>query len=121
MEAETGKEVLQQLLETDDGSTRFGEAAMVPMSSAVAAEGLIWNNTLYDENDGCHIAIGRAYPTCLEGGALMEPEELAEAGLNISSTHVDFVVGSEQLTVYGVTGEGEDEPIIAAGEWAFEV
>ena len=92
---------------------------MVPMSSAVAAEGLIWNNTLYDENDGCHIAIGRAYPINIEGGPGMTVDELTEAGLNMSTTHVDFVVGSPELNVFGVTADGSEEPIISNGEWGF--
>lgn len=117
--ASKGQAVLDQLLTTDDGSVRFGECAMVPMSSAVAAEGLVWNNTLYDENDGCHIAVGRAYPINIEGGPKMTVDELAEAGLNMSSTHVDFVVGSAQLNVYGVTDDGTQEPIISNGEWGF--
>jgi len=118
--AEKGQGVLDQLLATDDGSVRFGECAMVPMSSAVAAEGLIWNNTLYDENDGCHIAIGRAYPINIEGGTTMSPDELESAGLNQSTTHVDFVVGSPDLNVYGVRADGTEEPIISGGEWGFE-
>lgn len=119
--AERGQDVLDQLLATDEGSMRFGEAAMVPMSSAVAAEALIWNNTLYDENDGCHIAIGRAYPVCLEGGTQMSPEEQVAAGLNHSTTHVDFVVGSPQLDVVGITADGAEHPIISGGEWGFEL
>lgn len=119
--AARGREALEQLLDTDEGSMRFGEAAMVPMSSAVAAEGLVWSNTLFDENDGCHIAIGRAYPTCIEGGTEMSRDAQIEAGLNFSTTHVDFVVGSAELDVYGVTGDGTEMPIIAAGEWAFDV
>ncbi len=117
--AEKGQDVLDQLLATDGGSMRFGECAMVPMSSAVAAEGLIWNNTLYDENDGCHIAIGRAYPINIEGGTAMSSTELEAAGLNQSTTHVDFVVGSPNLNVYGVTANGTEEPIITGGEWGF--
>ncbi len=120
-EAGQGQEVLDQLLATDEGSMRFGEVAMVPMSSAVAAEGLIWSNMLYDENDGCHIAIGRAYAVSVEGGTDMTPEELEEVGLNNSTTHVDFVVGSPELRVYGITEGGDEEPIITAGEWGFEV
>lgn len=119
--AETGQDVLEQLLATDDGSVRLGEAAMVPMSSAVAAEKLVWNNTLYDENDGCHIAIGRAYPTCIDGGTVMSKEDQVEVGLNFSTTHVDFVVGSPELNVHGVRGDRSEEAIIEAGEWAFEV
>ena len=116
-----GQDVLDQLLATDDGSVRFGETAMVPMSSAVAAEGLIWNNTLYDENDGCHIAIGQAYSISVEGGTEMNPDEQLAAGLNASTTHVDFVVGSPQLNVFGVRDDGVEEPIITAGEWGFSV
>lgn len=119
--AGSGQDVLDQLLATDEGSVRFGETAMVPMSSAVAAEGLIWNNTLYDENDGCHIAVGRAYAISVDGGTAMSPDELEAAGLNQSTTHVDFVVGSPQLNVYGVLPTGAEEPIITNGEWGFEV
>lgn len=119
-EAGQGQEVLDQLLASDEGSVRFGEVAMVPMSSAVASEGLIWNNTLYDENDGCHIAIGRAYAISVEGGTDMSPDELVEAGLNYSTNHVDFVVGSPELNVYGITETGAEEPIITAGEWGFD-
>ncbi len=114
-----GQEVLDELLATDEGSVRFGETAMVPMSSAVAAEELVWNNTLYDENDGCHIAIGRAYPISIEGGTDLSNDELQTAGLNQSSTHVDFVVGSPELDVYGISAEGTEEPIISNGEWGF--
>ncbi|MBT8213603.1 MAG: aminopeptidase, partial [Acidimicrobiia bacterium] len=117
--AATGQAVLDQLLATDDGSVRFGECAMVPMSSAVAAERLVWNNTLYDENDGCHIAIGRAYPINVEGGTAMSADELLAAGLNQSTTHVDFVVGSPDLDVFGATADGSEEPIISNGEWGF--
>ncbi len=117
--AERGQDVLDQLLATDEGSVRFGECAMVPMSSAVAAEGLVWNNTLFDENDGCHIAIGRSYPINLAGGPDMTPDQLVGAGMNHSTTHVDFVVGSPELDVFGVTADGIEEPIIAAGEWGF--
>jgi aminopeptidase len=117
--AGVGQDVLDQLLATDDGSVRFGETAMVPMSSAVAKEGLVWSNTLYDENDGCHIAIGRAYPISLAEGVEMSPDELTSAGLNQSSTHVDFVVGSSELNVHGLRDDGSEEPIITGGEWGF--
>ena len=110
-EADEGQEVLDHLLATDEGSARFGEAA----------EGLVWNNTLYDENDACHIAIGRAYAVCLEDGTEMSAEEQEAAGLNQSGVHVDFVVGSDALDVMGVTGDGQEESIIAAGEWGFAV
>jgi len=119
--AESGQDVLERVLGTDDGSVRFGETAMVPQSGAVAAEKLIWNNMLYDENDACHIALGQSYSSCFEGASELSPEEQLEAGLNQSSVHVDFVVGSNELTVFGVHEDGTEEAIIANGEWGFEV
>lgn len=116
-----GQEVLDRILQTDEGSMRFGEAAMVPQSGAVAAERLVWNNTLFDENDACHIALGQSYSTCFEGADQMGTDERLAAGLNESSVHVDFVVGSPELSVYGVREDGTEEPIIAQGEWAFSV
>ena len=117
--AGSGDEVLDRVLATDDGARRFGETAMVPQSGAVAAEGLVWNNVLYDENDGCHIALGQSYPTCLEGGGRMSVEERTKAGLNQSTIHADFVVGSPEVSVLGVTSDGAEEPIIANGLWGF--
>lgn len=117
--AASGHDVLNRILETDEGSRRFGEVAMVPQSGAVAAEGLIWKNNLYAENDACHIALGNSYPTCLEGGTDLSADERIAAGLNQSAVHVDCVVGSPQVSVHGVTGDGTEEPIIANGEWGF--
>ena len=117
--AEQGQEVLERVLATDEGSTRFGETAMVPQSGAVAAEELIWNNMLYDENDACHIALGQSFTSCLEGADDMSDVEKLNAGLNQSSIHVDFVVGSNELSVFGVYDDGTEEPIITKGEWGF--
>jgi aminopeptidase len=117
--AESGNEVLDRVLATDEGSRRFGETAMVPQSGAVAAEDLIWKNMLYDENDACHIALGRSFPTTIDGGTDLSTGERTAAGLNQSAIHVDFVVGSSQVNVNGVTAEGTEEPIIANGEWGF--
>ena len=118
--AERGQETLDRILETD-GARRFGEVAMVPVSGAVAREGLVWNNMLFDENDGCHIALGRSYPTGMKGGVEMNPQERIEAGLNDSPIHVDFVIGSPELDVYGVRADGGEEPILLNGEWGFDV
>lgn len=117
--AGSGGQVLENILATDEGARRFGETAMVPQSGGVAVEGLVWKNMLYEENDGCHIALGQSYPTCLEGGRLMTIDERVEAGLNQSAIHVDFVVGSSEVSVFGVTDDGTEEPIIANGSWAF--
>lgn len=120
-EARRGQEVLDRILGTDDGASYFGEVAMVPQSGAVAAESLVWNNGLYDENDACHIALGQSYPVCYEGAGEMSADERLEAGLNQSNVHVDFVVGSPQVSVYGVNEDGSEEPIISKGEWGFSV
>ena len=114
-----GQEVLDRILGTDDGAVRFGEAAMVPQSGAVAAEGLVWNNTLYDENDACHIALGQSYSMCYEGADTLDEEGKLDAGLNRSTVHVDFVLGSPEVSVYGVIEDGSEEPIIKDGEWGF--
>ena len=119
--AEKGQEALDQLLQTDPGAARFGEAAMVPQSGAVAAEELIWNNMLFDENDACHIALGQGYSSCLQGSETMSSDELLKAGINESSLHIDFVVGSSELDIYGVTEDGREEPIISRGEWGFDL
>jgi aminopeptidase len=119
--AKRGQEVLERVLDTDEGSTRFGETAMVPQSGAVAAEALIWNNMLYDENDACHIALGQSFASCLTGASAMSNAERLEAGLNQSSLHVDFVVGSKELSVFGIHRDGTEEPIINKGEWGFTV
>ncbi len=116
-----GQNVLDKILETDEGSVRFGEAAMVPQSGAVAAEGLVWNNVLYDENDACHIALGQSYPMCYEGADQLDQEQKLEAGLNRSNVHVDFVLGSPEVSVFGVSEDGSEEPIISNGEWGFTV
>ncbi len=119
--ADKGQDTLERILGTDDGALRFGEAAMVPQSGAVAAEQLVWNNALYDENDACHIALGQSYPMCYEGASDMTTEERVEVGLNQSSVHVDFVVGSSELSVYGIREDGSEEPIILNGAWGFSV
>jgi len=119
--AEAGEEQLRSLLETDEGAQRLGEVALVPNSSPVAQTGLLFYNMLFDENAASHLALGNAYPTCLEGGASLNEEELAARGANTSSTHEDFMVGSEQVDVDGVTASGASEALMRAGEWAFDI
>ena len=120
-ETSSGADIVEQTLATDDGSVRFGEVALVPQSSRVAKKRLIWKHMLFDENDACHIAFGLGYPTSIQGGIEMTPEERTAAGLNTSSVHVDFVVGSDQLDVYGVHPDGSEQPLLQVGEWAFEI
>ncbi len=115
--AKTGQEVLQRMLDTDEGARRLGEVALVPHSSPISASGLLFSNTLFDENAACHIAMGQAYSTCLEGGDSLSPEQLAERGANSSLIHVDWMIGSGELDIDGVTQSGREEPLMRGGEW----
>ncbi|TCP27089.1 aminopeptidase II [Scopulibacillus darangshiensis] len=117
--AKSGYDTLKQLVETDEGSHYLGEVALVPNNSPISQSGLIFFNTLYDENASCHLAIGKAYPTCLEGGTNMNQEELEQHGANNSLVHVDFMIGSGELDVDGETENGDIEAILRKGLWAF--
>ena len=116
--ASAGQTVLQKVLDTDEGARRLGEVALVPNSSPIAASGLLFYNTLYDENAACHIAIGQAYRTCLEGGTTASDEELARRGANTSLIHIDWMIGSGQIDIDGVWEDGGREPVMRGGEWA---
>jgi aminopeptidase len=117
--AKKGEAVLQKLIETDEGSARLGEVALVPHSSPISQSGLLFYNTLFDENASNHIALGRAYRFCLEDGTHMTDEEFAAAGGNDSLTHVDFMIGSADMDVDGLTRDGVVEAVMRGGEWAF--
>ena len=116
--AERGEEMLRQLVETDPGSARLGEIALVPHSSPVSQSGLLFYNTLFDENAASHVALGSAYKFTLGGGEEMNPADFAAAGGNVSATHVDFMIGSGELDIDGVTPDGSSEPVMRKGEWA---
>ncbi|HMQ33207.1 MAG TPA: aminopeptidase, partial [Chloroflexaceae bacterium] len=120
-EAAQGEETLRRLLDTDEGAARLGEVALVPASSPVARTGLLFANTLFDENAASHLALGSGYRFCLEGGAELTPEQFAEAGGNVSATHVDFMIGSAATEVDGVRADGTAEPLMRRGEWSFGV
>ncbi len=115
--ATKGEEVLNCMIETDDGARRLGEVALVPHSSPIAHSGLLFNNTLFDENAACHIALGQAYSTCVKNGDKLTPEELAKRGANESLIHVDWMIGSGKIDVDGITASGAAEPLIRQGEW----
>lgn len=119
--ARQGETVLQGLLATDEGSARLGEVALVPHSSPISQSGLTFFNTLLDENCVSHLALGSAYKFCLDGGQSLSDEDFAQAGGNLSLVHVDFMVGSSEVDVDGVTAEGQREPVMRSGEWAFDV
>jgi aminopeptidase len=119
--AEKGYEILKHLLDTDEGARRLGEVALVPHQSPISASNLIFYNTLFDENAACHLALGKAYPTNIKDGTAMSKEELAEHGVNDSLIHEDFMIGSAELNIDGVTKDGKREPIFRNGNWAFEL
>ena len=115
--ASTGQDVLTRVLDTDDGARRLGEVALVPHSSPISASGLLFFNTLFDENAASHVAIGQAYRTCLEGGTTASEAELAARGANTSLIHIDWMIGSGAIEVDGVLPDGGREPVMRAGEW----
>lgn len=116
--AEQGEDVLAKLLDTDEGARRLGEVALVPDPSPISQSGIIFFNTLFDENASNHLALGSAYAFSLKGGTEMSDEELAEAGLNRSQTHVDFMVGSDKMDIDGIREDGSTVPIFRNGDWA---
>lgn len=119
--AKKNESILQKLVDTDEGSTRLGEVALVPASSPIAQRGHLFYNTLFDENASCHIAIGRAYRFTLTGGEELTEQEFVAAGGNVSINHVDFMIGSPQMDIDGIKEDGTREPVMRAGEWAFDV
>jgi len=113
----TGQEVLTKVLETDGGSRRLGEVALVPHSSPISASGLLFFNTLFDENAASHIALGQAYSKCLVGGLAMPEDELERRGANRSLIHIDWMIGSGEVDVDGIASDGRSEPLMRHGEW----
>jgi aminopeptidase len=115
--ATRGQGVLEKLIDTDDGAGRLGEVALVPHSSPIASSGKLFFHTLFDENAASHIALGQAYSSCLREGDKLTPAELAARGANESLIHVDWMIGSGQLDIDGLTAEGRSEPLMRQGEW----
>ena len=118
-EAGRGKEYLDNLLSTDEGAKYLGEVALVADDSPISNKGVLFYNTLFDENASCHIALGSGYAFCVEGGKEMDRDELEAAGVNDSITHVDFMIGSNELNIYGVDTDGNETPVFEKGNWAF--
>lgn len=118
VKADKGQEMLQAVLNTDEGARRLGEVALVPASSPIAKAGSLFLNTLFDENAASHLALGKGYDFTLEGAEAMSAEEKLSAGLNDSAQHVDFMIGTHDMDVDGVKQDGSTEPVMRAGEWA---
>lgn len=116
-DAKQGYEVLKNLLDSDEGSRRLGEVALVPYHSPISETNTLFYETLYDENASCHLALGKAYPTCIEGGDKMSDEELLAAGVNDSVVHVDFMIGDSTTDIKGITYDGEEIQIFKNGDF----
>lgn len=121
VEASNNQEVLDSILDTDQGARRLGEVALVPAGSPISMSGLIYYNTLFDENAASHLALGRAYPNNLLASADLSPQELLARGVNESLVHIDFMIGSNALNIDGITVQGQAEAVMRNGEWAFGV
>ncbi|HSL20133.1 MAG TPA: aminopeptidase [Vicinamibacterales bacterium] len=121
VDAAKGEAVLRQLVETDEGAARLGEVALVPHGSPVSLSGVLFYNTLFDENAASHVAFGSAYKFTLRGGEDLSDEQFERAGGNHSAVHVDFMIGSGDLEVDGVLAGGAAEPLMRAGEWVAAV
>ena len=116
--ATRGEEVLNKVLDTDEGARRLGEVALVPHSSPISQSGILFYNTLFDENASCHIALGQCYSKCFVDGASLTPEQIAARGGNKSFIHIDWMIGSDQVDIDGVREDGSKVPVFRKGEWA---
>ncbi|KQQ73446.1 peptidase M29 [Rhizobium sp. Leaf321] len=116
--AAKGAEVLSRVLDTDAGARRLGEVALVPHSSPISASGILFYNTLFDENASCHIALGQCYSKCFLDGASLTPEQIRTQGGNSSLIHIDWMIGSDKVDIDGIRADGSKVPVMRAGEWA---
>ena len=117
-QAEQGQDLLEKMIHMDEGAAMLGELALVPYDSPISQSGILYYNTLFDENAACHVALGFGFPECIEGFDKMTEEELKEKGINDSIIHVDFMVGCKELSITGYTRGGEVVPIFKNGNWA---
>lgn len=118
-DAKAGKDALASLVHFDEGSAYLGEVALVPFHSPISQSGVLFLNTLFDENASCHLALGDAYPSNLKDGVAMSKEQLKEAGANHSMTHVDFMFGTNDMCITGVDAQGNEVPIFQDGDFVF--
>jgi aminopeptidase len=116
--ATKGEEVLKKVLDTDEGARRLGEVALVPHSSPISASGILFYNTLFDENASCHIALGQCYSKCFLDGASLSQDQIKAQGGNSSLIHIDWMIGSGEVDVDGVRADGAKVPVMRKGEWA---
>ncbi|WP_127143434.1 aminopeptidase [Pelagibacterium montanilacus] len=115
--ASKGEAVLQKVLDTDEGARRLGEVALVPHSSPISQSGILFYNTLFDENAACHIALGQCYSECFENSGSLTPDAIKQQGGNSSLIHIDWMIGSGEIDIDGITASGERVPVFRKGEW----
>ena len=118
--AERGYDTLKSILETDEGARRLGEVALISKNTPIREGETLFYDTLYDENASCHLALGVGFPECYEGGYDLEGDELAARGVNVSSTHVDFMIGTDDLDITGILPDGTEVPVFVNGQWSWE-
>ena len=116
--ASRGEAVLNKVLDTDEGARRLGEVALVPHSSPISASGILFYNTLFDENASCHIALGQCYSKCFLDGASLSQEQITAQGGNSSLIHIDWMIGSDKVDIDGIKPDGSRVPVMRKGEWA---
>ena len=116
--AEKGYETLKTIIETDDGSHFLGEVALVPYDSPISNSNILFYNTLFDENASCHLALGKAYPVCMKNSEKLTHDDFSKLGINESLVHVDFMIGTSDLEILGMTSDGKEIPIFRNGNFA---
>jgi len=116
--ATKGEKVLLKVLDSDEGARRLGEVALVPDNSPIAKTGLLFYNTLFDENAACHIALGQCYSKCFKSKKNLTADEISSRGGNSSMIHIDWMIGSNEIDIDGVNSDGTRTPVFRKGEWA---
>ena len=119
-DARVGKATLASIIDTDEGAAHLGEVALISKNTPIRESGILFYDTLYDENASCHLALGVGFPECIEDGYDMSKEELLEHGVNVSSTHVDFMIGTDDIDIVGITPDGREVVIFQNGQWSWE-
>ena len=119
-DAAIGRDALASILDTDEGARRLGEVALISKNTPIRQSGILFYDTLYDENASCHLALGVGFAECYEGGYNMTVEELRESGVNTSATHVDFMIGTDDLDIVGIRADGTEDRVFINGQWSWE-
>ena len=117
--AEKGENLLKEMIAMDEGACKLGEVALVPYDSPINKTGILFYNTLYDENAACHLALGIGFPQVIKDFEKYNLDEIHKIGVNDSTIHVDFMIGSKDLSIIGTTRDGKKVPIFKDGNWAF--